>query len=306
MGPVPLRVLANLERVAVREKQDQSVITYRITREGAYQAMQRGETLSDIRGYLEEATGQQLPQNIARSLEEWGAQHERIILRRDVQILQVASNDILDTLLQDAVVRRILHRLDANTGWIQRKDAGKLEKRLKMLNMLPSHSVSFEVDLKNCLRWEGEQLVSRSPLPSLYVIGTMQQIAESAPQSKPLSRWDLTENSVRHACENGYETIDIIKMIEKMTGESVSSQWQKRIKAWGNYYGESYTAQVRLIRFESQLVLQELRSLDPRLEEWLQPLTQSEAIAVVNQVDLEKILELLASYGIPLREEEWW
>ncbi len=306
MGPVPLRVLANLERVAVREKQDQSVITYRVTREGAYQAFQRGETLTQIRGYIEDATGQPLPQNIARSLEEWAERYERIVVRRDIQILQVASRDVLEHLLEDVLVSRYLHRLDDKTAWIKMKDSPALEKRLRALEILPAHSQDSEVDLVNSLRWDGEVLVSRSPLPSLYVTGTMQLITENVGQSKSQFRWTLTAESIRNAVASGYKLVDILKTIETMTGTSLSPQWDKKLKAWGKYYGDSYTAQVRLIRLESKQALHELRSADPKLKRWLRPLPQSETLAVVKEVNWEEAMAILSSYGILVREEDWW
>lgn len=306
MGPVPLRILANLERVAVREKQDQSVITYRITREGAYQAFQHGETLAEIRGYLEDATGQPLPQNITRSFEQWAEQHERIVVRRDIQILQVASSKVLEQLLEDPVISRYLHRLDDKTAWIKMKDSPALEKRLRALEILPSHSQDRAIDLVNSLHWDGEQLVSRSPLPSLYVTGTMQLIAETMEKGESKYRWALTAESVRHAVASGLKLIDILKIIETMTGTPLSPEWEKRLKAWGKFYGDSYTAQVRLIRLDSKLALLELRSKDRNLSRWMKPLPQSEALAVVKEANWEETLVLLASYGILVREEPWW
>ncbi len=306
IGPVPLRVLANLERVAVREKQDQGVITYRITRESIYQAFQHGETLAEIKGYLEDATGQPLPQNIARSLEEWTDQHQRILVRRDIQILQVASSETLGRLLDDPVVARYLHRLDEKTAWIKMKDSPIVEERLRALEILPSHSMDHAKDLVNSLRWDGEYLVSRTPLPSLYVIGTMQLIAETAKAHQSFFNWALTPESVRDAVTSGWKLVDILKTVETMTGQSLSQEWEKKLKAWGKYYGDGNTAQVRLVRLSSKQTLHELRSKDRNLSRWLKPLPHSEALAVVKETHWEETLALLSSYGILIKDEVWW
>jgi len=186
------------------------------------------------------------------------------------------------------------------------KDSPALEKRLRALEILPAHSQDSEVDLVNSLRWDGEVLVSRSPLPSLYVTGTMQLITENVGKSKSQFRWALTAESIRNAVASGFKLVDILKTIETMTGTSLSPQWDKKLKAWGKYYGDSHTAQVRLIRLESKQALHELRSADPKLKRWLQPLPQSEALAVVKEVNWEETLALLVSYGIHVREEAWW
>jgi hypothetical protein len=306
MGPVPMRVLANLERVAVRERHDQGVITYRVTREGIYQALQRGETLAEIQGYLEDATGQPLPQNIARSLAEWAEQHERIVVRRNVQIIQAVSRDVLESLLQDPVISRYLHRLDDKTAWIHKKDVTALEKRLQIREMLPAHSRGREMDLENSLRWDGERLISRSPLPSIFVIGTMHLFAEEAASDDAQYCWKLTSESVKHALATGINILELIRTLETMTGTPLSSKWDKELKAWGKYYGDGNTAQVRLVCLENKTSLQELRLKDRNLHQWLQPLPQTEGLAIVQEVNWGETLALLASYGILVKEEGWW
>ncbi|MDF1514291.1 MAG: helicase-associated domain-containing protein, partial [Anaerolineae bacterium] len=283
MGPVPLRVLANLERVAAREKHDLGVITYRVTREAAYQALQRGESLTDIRSYLEEATGQPLPQNIQRSLEEWSDLHERIIVRREVQIVQVTSTELMEKLLQDAVIRRILHPLNDITAWLKRKDTAALEKRLHLLEMLPAHSFAGEIDLSNSLGWDGDELVSRSPLPSFYVTGKITLIAKQVVNAGSSPRWQLTTQSIRQAVTNGLPIKEILNLLENMTGAPLPPAWDKTLKAWGKYFGDGYTALVRVVHLESEQVLQELRESDRDLRKWLQPLTESGSLAVVKQ-----------------------
>jgi hypothetical protein len=119
-------------------------------------------------------------------------------------------------------------------------------------------------------------------------------------------RWALTEESVKLACSNVYKITDIIKTIEKMTGISLSSEWQRKLKAWGKYYGEGYTVQVRLIRLENGHILSELRTIDRNLNAWLHPLPESEGIAVVSEVHLQDALALLALYGVHVREANWW
>ena len=306
MGPVPLRILSNLERILEREKQDPNVISYRITRESVYQALQRGEVLSDIQGYLEEATGQSLPQNIARSLEEWAELHERIVVQRDIQVLQVADSDILNNFMKDETLSRYLHRLDEKSAWVRKKDAEAFEKRLRDINVLLAHSPDRDSDLSNSLRWDGDFLVTRASLPSLYVVGALERFAERLSHFEESSRWKLTAESLKRAITQGFDIEEILAMIETMTGNPLPRVWDKQLKAWGRYYGRAKTAEVRLVRLESVKILRELRESDHQLENWLQPLPGTDAVAVVQENNWRETKALLASYGIKIQEKVWW
>ena len=136
-------------------------------------------------------------------------------------------------LLDDPVVARYLHRLDEKTAWIKMKDSPIVEERLRALEILPSHSMDHAKDLVNSLRWDGEYLVSRTPLPSLYVIGTMQLIAETVKAHQSLFNWALTPESVRDAVTSGWKLLDILKTVETMTGQSFISGVGKEAQSVG-------------------------------------------------------------------------
>lgn len=301
IGPVPLRTLANLERFAEREKFDESVVAYRLTRDSAYLAFQRGETPESIQLFLQDATGMPVPQNIARSLEEWGGQYERIVVRRHVTILQLDDPQALEQLLGDAILRRYLHRMDDHTAWISNEHTAKVEQRLWMLEMLPTYSQGPETDLPHSLRWKGERLTPRHPMPSLYVTGTMRRIAEPGEGG-----WQVTPQTVRAAVATGLTIPDILALLEKMTGGPLSPEWEKQLKAWGNHFGAAQSAQVLLLRLESTAALQELRHADRRLSRWLRPLPQGEGIAIINEKHWDEVRDILAEWGVPVTEAPWW
>ncbi len=301
LGPVALRTLANLERFAEREKFDESVVAYRLTRDSAYLAFQRGETPESMQAVLQEATGIPVPQNIARSLEEWGGQYERIVIRRHVTILQLDDPQILEQLLADAILRRYLHRMDDHTAWLNSDHTAKVEQRLWMLEMLPTYSQGPETDLPHSLRWKEEHLAPRHPMPSLYVTGTIRRIAAPCDGG-----WQLTPQTVRAAVATGMPIPDMIALLEKMTGAPLSPEWQKQLKAWGSHFGAAQLAQVLLLRLESAEALQELRHADRRLSRWLRPLPQGEGVAIVNEAHWDEAREILAEWGVAVTETPWW
>ncbi len=301
MGPVPLSMLANLDRFAEREKIDENVVTYRITRDGGYRAFQRGETVEAILSYLEEATGQPVPQNIARSLEAWQQQYERIIIRRQVIIMQVDHPKRMTQLLEDPELQGCLHRLDGVIAWLLPEDVPRVERRLVELDILPAHSHRPEDDLPNSLYWQDGKLMPRAAPPSLYVSGRLRSFAEPNKD-----HWQISPQTIQTAVALGADPLEIIATLETMVGQPLSADWKKRVKSWGQYYGEGQVAEVRLLRLQRPDALAELREADARLHRWLRPLPGTNNLAVVNADHWREVSELLTSWGVEVTTNRWW
>ncbi|MGC9399889.1 MAG: helicase-associated domain-containing protein [Anaerolineae bacterium] len=304
MGPVSLKTLLYIEFIAEREKVQPAAVAYRITRESVYRALQAGETLSTVLQFLEEVTEVPVPQNVERTLREWGAQHERIVLRQPVLVIQVDSPERLQALQEDPTLGKALHPLDATTAWVPSHSALKVERRLWELEMLPTLSGGREADLPHSLRWNDEDgtLYPRHPLPSLYVTGTVERFAE--PDG---AGWRLSPGSVRQAVAAGLEVPEMIELLETMLGAQLSPKWEKRLKAWGGHYGDAQTARVRLLRFETAEALTELRQAERRLHRRLRPVGGEDgALAVVEEKHWEEVCALLEEWGIDVEESTWW
>jgi hypothetical protein len=301
LGPVPLGILMNLEQFAEREKIDDSVVTYRVTRDGAYWAFQKLETAATILTYLEEATGQPAPQNVQRSLVEWHRQYERIVVRRQVSVLQVDTAEFLQQLLDDPILGTKLHRLDGCTAWLHPQDQQSVQTRFLQLEILAAHSQGAKADLGNSLRWHDSELETRATVPSIYVTGALHRFAE--PHN---GRWRLTEESTQHAAATGMDALAIIALVEEMTGESPTDHWQKQLKAWSSHYGAGQMAQVRLLRFERTGSLEELRRAEPMLHRWLQPLPNTHDLAIVDEHHADEIQDLLNLWGVEVTAKRWW
>lgn len=301
MGPVPLRVLANLENFVHREKIDESVITYRITRDDAYEAFRRDETVAAILGYLTEATDQPVPQNIIRSLEEWYAQFERIVIHRNVCIFQADSSERLEALLDDPTLSQFLQRISADLAWMRPDDSQRVEARLQELEILPAQARQPKDDLQDSLRWHREELEPRSPTPSIYVTGYLQRVAE--PHN---DRWRITPESTKRAADLGLEIPDIQATLEEMTGSQLPDLWDKRLKAWGNHFGDAKIGDVRLLRLDQADALESLREADRQLHRWLRPLAGAPQLAIVDDRHWEEVQDLLASWGVNVKAERWW
>lgn len=301
LGPVPLRILAGVEQIARREKIDETVITYRLTRDAIYKALQGGESVETITAYLEETTGQVIPQNIQRSLEEWYQQYERIVIRRSVRILQVDTPERMLVLLDVPELRSLLHPIDERTAWFLPDGLDRVQQTLLDLELLPATSRGAQADLPNSMRWQGVELEPRTASPSLYVTGMLMCFAE--PNGR---RWLLTPESIEKASTSGYTPAKIAATLQTLTGSALPADVEKRIMAWGRHFGTGQTAQVRLLRLKRSESLGELRAAEPLLHRWLRPLPGTENLAIVNEAHWDEVSALLASWGVDVVSEHWW
>ncbi len=301
LGPVPLGTLEGIERFADRETVQPATVGYRLTRSSIYRALQKGASIGVICGFLRQITQQSLPQNVERTLEEWGAQHERIVVRRNVVVLQTNTTAQLDVLFADPILQPVLQRLDEHTAVADARYTQQIQDRLWHLELLPAISRGPEADLPHSLIWDEGRLLPRLTPPSLYVTGIVQRFA--APEA---SGWQLTAASVREAINTGYSVPDLIAQIERLTGAPLSPEWQQRLKAWGSHYGSANLLPAHLLRLESAALLAEVREADRQLSRWLHPLTPESDVAIIDERNWEAAVARLTELGVHIEEGRWW
>src|SRR5678815_4724487 len=78
LDPVADATLVELDQFAERLSAERAV-EYRLTRASVYAGQQAGWDVPRIKTYLRGHTRAELPGNVERTLDEWQAQHERII-----------------------------------------------------------------------------------------------------------------------------------------------------------------------------------------------------------------------------------
>ncbi len=305
LGPVPLADLAALERIAERIKFQDGVIEYHLTRPSIYAALRSGDSIGAVLAFLQKVTGQQLPQNVERTLQEWQGQYERLIFHHQVSILQVDREALLDELLAVEELRGLLHRLDGRTAWMRRADQAEVESRLWEKKLLPAFSAGPEQDLPRSMYWEEGSLRPRHPLPSLYSTGMVRRIAIEQPDGS----WQLTAESVRMAIRAGMTAPEIVALIENLTGATLDAGWVRRLKLWSAHYGRAQTSRLMVMAFESDAALQELRGVDNRLRRWLHPLAggaDGQSLAFVEERHWSEVQLMLQELGVEITMGEWW
>ena len=99
LDPVADATLVELDQFAERLSAERAV-EYRLTRASVYAGQQAGWDVPRIKTYLRGHTRAELPGNVERTLDEWQAQHERIILRTGVSLAHGPAG-LFDALLAD-------------------------------------------------------------------------------------------------------------------------------------------------------------------------------------------------------------
>ena len=119
--PISDGVLARLDGFAARLNAERAV-EYELSRESVYRAQLAGQDVAGIRAWLEQVTGAPLPQNVSRSLDEWQAAFERIVIHPRVGWLEVVSPALADTLLADPGLAAAIIKRATPTGLIVHSD----------------------------------------------------------------------------------------------------------------------------------------------------------------------------------------
>jgi hypothetical protein len=300
MGPVNLALLARLDLFADRERADERVFEYRLSRESIYRAQQLGMETAECIRFLVDASDTALPQNVRRSLEEWAAHHERIVFRTDVSLLQAADADTLTRLMDKARTGQYLPRsLSPGVALITKGGMRSLVIALVEQGFLPAvSSAEPEAADKSVIVDQDGTIRPIHAVPSLHLRGRLARMAEEVRSGE----WKLTPASVRQAGGSKNKVLWVLDELCKLHRGILSQELVDQIKAWGNYYGDAAVESVILVEFRDRATLDELRK-NPDLQTLLTPFPAgNRALAVVSQDKLQEIQEILARFGVSVQD----
>lgn len=300
MGPVPLGTLAKLDLFAERRKADLAVFEYHLSRESVYQGQQAGLHIDEIITFLQTASGAPLPQNLARSLHEWGAHHERIVFRSGVSLLQAANAAMLDQVLTTTPATDHIARVLAPGVALVRK--GREESCLQTLlaaDLLPAVSNDQPASADHSVEIDEQGVITPiHAVPSLHLRGRLARVAETDKHGQ----WRLTPASVKRAGGSRAKVLALLDELGKLQRGELPATVVTLVKQWGAYYGEVGAASVTLLEFRDPQALQELLT-HPELQGHLTPFAAgNRALAVVPAKQLATVKRSLQALGVALKE----
>jgi hypothetical protein len=322
--PIQESVLFTLDQFAERVRAEQAV-EYLVTRESVYRAQRAGLEASAIIAFLDRVSTVPLAQNVRRSLEEWGALHERVVLRRATPLVHTVDAATLDALYADAQVAPLLgRRLAPTAALVAAADLGALQQRLLATDRLPALSEGRLPTVSEgrppVLYQAGPSGLGQRPqppaltidadgrvqfvqrLPDISVLRAINQIADSQCQVDPPGdavSLQLTPSSLRRAADAGLSADDILAVLSRLHVGDVPPQVQALVRRAGRRWGRGALASATLLQVESLDILSALLE-DPDLAPHLHRLSGAECLALVPRDSLKHVRAALQARGMDL------
>lgn len=300
IGPVPLGWLAHLDLFADRERADRGAFEYHVSRESIYRAQQLGMEIAQVLDFLEQTTSAELPQNVRRSLEEWGAQHERIVFRTGVRLLQTADSELLTRLMDESELGQHLARKVApQVALLKSGNEEALITQLVDQGLLPAISgAEPEAADASVIVKEDGTIHPIYAVPSLHLRSRLSKLAEETPEGT----WKLSPKSVRRAAGSKTKVSRLLDDLARLHRGALPRGITRQIKIWGGYYGDAAVETLSLIEFRDPGALDELQK-HPDLQHLLTPFPAGHrALATVPTDRLAEVRESLFRLGVQVRD----
>ncbi len=297
--PISESVLARLDSFANRLNAER-VTEYELSQASVYRGQLAGQSVTEIKGWLEQITGAALPQNIGRSLDEWGAAFERIVVRPRVGWVEAASAELADALAADPAIAPALIRRVSPTGFLVRADqVAAIEQALFGRDEMPAY-FNQPALVANSVRIAPDGIIeSILPVPNLFVRAELDSFADWDGLV-----WRVTPSSIAKARLRGLEPAAILEKLRvaaavPAAAGTLPAQLEAQIKAWSRHYGSASVQMVTLIRFKDQETLDELLR-DRALRRLMEPFAPAAnlGLAVAHPDRLEDLLAALVERGV--------
>lgn len=300
LDPVNDATLVTLDHFAERLSAERAV-EYRLTRASLYAGQQNGWDAARIKEFLKSQTGAELPGNVARTLDEWQAQHERIVLRPHVALAHGTAN-ALDELMRDPQAQAFIAARPAPdvvrlTGPQTIPEAVRVIGQHGILPLVTERPTvtpnSVEVSETGRVRLLAHR-------PSLYLHGHLAALADPVGEDQ----YQISHASVARAARAGLTAPELLKRLELIQRGPVPEALARRLRAWAKHYGGAALDEVMLLQVRDPATLNELLA-DPDIATLLQPFTpaKTKALARVRPQDAEQLRARLAERGIELQSQ---
>jgi hypothetical protein len=295
MEPTGEDILFRLDQMADRLRVDQAV-EYEITRDSVYRAQRAGVDAKAIVQFLESVIAVRLPQNVRRTIEEWGIQHERITVRQRTPLLQTLDEETLDGLYADPELAHLLGRRVASTvALVPDKALQPLFDRLMHLELLPALSEGPDDQAAPLLTIDSGGLVTfRQHLPSIYDLRPLRSFAETKNGTMRLNA-----ESLRRGAKAGLSAEDILTTLERFHAGPLSGETTALIRRWAKDWGQGALIEATLLQVDHPDSLIDLLA-DPDVRTSLQPVPGAPTLALIRDNAVEHVRAVLNERGMIL------
>ena len=296
-------VLFTLDRIAQRVRAEQ-VVEYYLTHSAIYDAQRAGMEIGDVIAFLERVGTTPLPQNVRRSLEEWGAGHQRVLVRRGLAAMEVADGRLLDELAADPELATLLGRRVSER--VMLVPAANIEALRRRLVSEPSFPLPALTE-GNDARGEGSVRIDASgrvdfgqPLASMYVRAALRPFVDEEPDGS----MRLTPAALRRAIEPvrdrpGMSADEILAVLQRLHAGPLANEVVVLVRRWAREWGRGTISQAALLQVEHAEIMSALLT-DAELQPHLQPVAGNPTLAIVVAGEVGKVRAMLKERGMDL------
>jgi hypothetical protein len=235
-----------------------------------------------------------VPPNVRRSIEEWGAQIERVTLRRETPLLHARDAAALDALYADPELAPLLGRrvapavaLVSSAQLLQLGERLAARGHLPALDEGPGAAAGPQVDVDAHGR-----LTFRQHLPSVYVLRAVRRFADGDGED-----FRLSATSLRRAAKAGLTADDVLAELERLHAGALPEAVAALVRRWTKDWGRGALFETTLLQVEQPDTLADLLA-DPQVRPLIQPLPGAPTLALVRPEAVERLRELLGGFGM--------
>jgi hypothetical protein len=300
LGPVSEGTLARLELFADRVKADRSAFEYTLSHAAIYRGQKARVSVEQIILFLEQASGAALPQNVLRTLHDWGEQHERIVFHRAVALCEGSTPEMLNELWTEPAIQSYLQqRLTPTVALLKKGRAQGLRDALLQHGFLPALSTRTDDCAGRLQATPNGELRLIHEGPDLLLDSCLRRLAEERE-----GRFYVTEGAVSRALATGLSVKEYLGKLCTLHHGPVPSALQMRIKAWGRYYGKASLQEAVLLEVKDSATADELMA-DAELAPLLSRFAADPRgrLLVVHTDDLERLHCLLEERGVEVAQQ---
>jgi len=297
--PTDESVLFTLDQLADRIRAEQ-VVEYQLSRDSVYRAQRTGLDAAAIVAFLEQVSTVPLPQNVRRSLEEWGALHERVVVHHGVSLLHAVDAPTLDGLYADPQVAPLLGRRVAPTAaLVALEHLVLLRQRLLESDYLPALSEGAARPAQPAFTLADDGRVCfRQRLPDIAALQAVQQAANQESDGST----GVTRHSLQRAAAHGLSDDDVIASLERFHTGPLPPEVVHLVRRWTKRWGRGALAAVTLLQVETAEVLADLLA-DPEARPYVRRLEGAATVAVVPADSVARVRSVLEARGMQLADQ---
>jgi hypothetical protein len=304
--PADEGTLFALDRVARRVRAEQ-VTEYQLTRDSIYTAQREGLETGEIVSLLERLSDTPLPQNVRRTLQDWGAQHERIVIRRHVAAIQSLDEATLDRLASDPGFGRMMGARPAPTlallssvEAVNSLTTGLLAREAGDGLPVPAVSEGDDGFVRPVITIDEDGAIDfRDRLPSMYAIRNVRQVAEEDEGGALHLAASPLRRLAREIGPEPETTEVILRRLREMNGGALPYVVEEKVRVWARDWGRGALVETVLLQVERPEIMAELLA-DRELTRVLHPVESAPNLATVQREHVERVRAALEERGMEL------